>query len=246
MNMKAFSAISMVFGGLLSALPLHAQQAPPAKPNIIYILMDDLGIEEIQPYNPKAYPTPNLNRLAEEGMRFTQHYAGTSVCAPSRCVLMTGKHTGHAEVRGNKQMEPSGQMPLSDNTITVAETLQQAGYRSMLLGKWGLGVEGSSGEPTRQGFESYYGYLDQVLAHNAFPAYLIRNGKKETLNNTVQWEDSSSMFKGLGSYATEKRTYSNALFTKEAVKFLQQPQDKPFFLYLAYTIPHNNGEAPWE
>jgi arylsulfatase A-like enzyme len=218
-----------------------------SKPNIIYILMDDLGIEELQVYNAAApIPTPNLSRLAAEGRTFTQHYAGTSVCAPSRCVLMTGRHTGHCEVRGNRQAQPTGQMPLSDSTVTVAELLKTAGYRTALMGKWGLGSEGTSGEPTRQGFDSYYGYLDQVLAHNAFPEYLVRNGNKEHLGNKVVWEGPEAMFKGMGSYTpkADQKVYANDLFTTEALNFIQNNQKNPFFLYLAYTIPHNNGEAP--
>lgn len=231
--------------------PLRSNElAPTRRPaNIIYVLMDDLGVEEIQPYGRNMLKTPNLARMAREGLVFTQHYAGTSVCAPSRCALMTGMHTGHTQVRGNKQMEPHGQMPLSPETLTVAECLKQAGngktpYETVLIGKWGLGSEGTTGEPTRQGFDSYYGYLDQVLAHNNFPAYLIRNGKRETLDNEVVWEPKMALFKGLGSFTPQPKTYSQDLFTKEALQFIQKPHDKPFFLYLAYTLPHNNGEAP--
>lgn len=228
-------------------------------PNIIYVLMDDLGIEEIQPYGQNILKTPNLARMAREGMVFTQHYAGSTVCAPSRCVLMTGLHTGHAEVRSNKQMQPFGQMPLSPETITVAECLKQAGggktpYKTLLLGKWGLGIEGTTGEPTRQGFDTYYGYLDQVLAHNNFPAFLLRNGKRDTLDNEVAWEPKTAMFKGLGSFTPRPKPYSQDLFTKEALQFIQRQHNKPnateghsnqpFFLYLAYTMPHSNGEAP--
>ncbi len=219
--------------------------------------MDDLGVEEIQPYSQNSLKTPNLARMAREGMVFTQHYAGTSVCAPSRCALMTGMHTGHTEVRGNKQMEPHGQMPLSPETVTVAECLKQAGagktpYETALVGKWGLGSEGTTGEPTRQGFDSYYGYLDQVLAHNNFPAYLMRNGKQETLDNNVVWEPKTAFFKGYGSFTPQPKVYSQDLFTKEAIQFIQKPRateggpTRPFFLYLGYTIPHNNGEAPKE
>ncbi|AQG78006.1 arylsulfatase [Spirosoma montaniterrae] len=250
--MKQTVVCLILLVGLSAALPTipHTQQRTPP-PNIIYILMDDLGVEEIEIYGRNLLKTPHLSRMAREGLVFTQHYAGTSVCAPSRCALMTGMHTGHCEVRGNKQWEPSGQMPLSPETVTVAEVLKQAGYETALFGKWGLGSEGTTGEPTRQGFDQYYGYLDQVLAHNNFPAYLVRNGQRESLPNEVIWEPKTSFFKGLGSFTPRPTVYSNDLFTKEAVTFLQkrrrnQPSEKPFFLYLSYTLPHNNGEAPKE
>lgn len=247
--MKKTAVLTLVLAGLslLAFLPpsvIAPSSRAKTPPNIVYINMDDLGVEEIEPYGHRIFKTPNLTRLATEGLKFTRHYAGTSVCAPSRCALMTGLHTGHCEVRGNKQWQPHGQMPISESTVTVAELLKGAGYETALVGKWGLGGVGTSGEPTRQGFDHYYGYLDQVLAHNNFPEYLLRDGKKEMLKNKVVWEPETALFKGLGSFATEKVEYSNDLFTREAVQFLQRKHDKPFFLYLAYTLPHNNGEAP--
>jgi arylsulfatase A len=241
----------LLFIFLLCTQTVFAQKAKEAlRPNIIYMLMDDLGVEETQPYGNTIFKTPFLNQMAQEGMKFTKHYAGTSVCAPSRCALMTGKHTGHGEVRGNKQAEPHGQMPLSSQTMTVAKLLQNAGYQTFLSGKWGLGSEGTTGEPTQQGFGAYYGYLDQVLAHNNYPEYLIRNGKKEYLKNKVIWEENKNSYsKGLGSYTPEenKVEYSNDLFTQEGLQFIDKQANKePFFLYLAYTLPHNNGEAPKE
>ncbi|MGA0556104.1 arylsulfatase [Larkinella sp. VNQ87] len=243
----SFLVLTLV--GVLTSLAPAPKSAPlgskpVSKPNIIYILMDDLGVEEIVPYGKNILKTPHLSRMVREGLVFTQHYAGTSVCAPSRCALMTGMHTGHCEVRGNKQMEPHGQMPISSETVTVAELLKDAGYETALFGKWGLGIEGTTGEPTRQGFDQYYGYLDQVLAHNNFPAYLVRNGHRELLPNEVIWEPETALFKGLGSFTPEPKVYSNDLFTKEGVQFLEKPHSKPFFLYLSYTLPHNNGEAP--
>lgn len=247
MQKTVFLTLALAGLSSLAFLPPPAI-SPPARaktpPNLIYVNMDDLGVEEIEPYGHRIFKTPNLTRMATEGLKFTRHYAGTSVCAPSRCALMTGLHTGHTEVRGNKQWQPHGQMPISDGTVTVAELLKGAGYETALVGKWGLGGVGTPGEPTRQGFDHYYGYLDQVLAHNNFPEYLLRDGKKEMLKNKVVWEPETALFKGLGSYATEKVEYSNDLFTREAVQFLQRKHDKPFFLYLAYTLPHNNGEAP--
>jgi arylsulfatase A-like enzyme len=241
---------------ILQTSPLPAQNPGPnitktgitktgiTRPNIVYIYMDDLGYEETAPYGNRLMKTPNLTRMAAQGIKFTQHYSGTAVCAPSRCALMTGLHTGHCQVRGNRQMEPGGQMPLSDQTVTVARLLQTAGYTTALSGKWGLGGQGTSGEPNRQGFDQYYGYLDQVLAHNAFPGYLIRNGKREYLKNKVVWEENQNSWSGgLGSYASEQLEYANDLFTEEALAFIGQKRQQPFFLYLAYTIPHDNGEA---
>jgi len=136
-----------------------AQAAPAAKPNIIFILVDDLGYGDLGCYGQKQIKTPNLDRLASEGMRFTQFYAGSTVCAPSRCVLMTGKHTGRALVRGNRETKPMGQHPLPDESLTVAELLKRVGYATGLIGKWGLGGPDSTGEPNRQGFDYFYGYL---------------------------------------------------------------------------------------
>ncbi len=240
---------SLFFFLFLLTQAIQAQKITP--PNIIYILMDDLGIEEIEPYGNTIFKTPHLTKMAQEGMKFSKHYAGTSVCAPSRCALMTGKHTGNCEVRGNKQAQPHGQMPISDQTVTVAELLKKVGYQTFLSGKWGLGIEGTSGEPTKQGFDAYYGFLDQVLAHNNFPEYLLRNGKKEYLKNKVIWEPTQTTWsRGLGSYTPEenKVEYANDLFTQEGLRFIEEQanEKQPFFLYLAYTLPHNNGEAPKE
>ncbi len=214
------------------------------KPKIIYIMVDDLGYGDLGCFGQKIIQTPHLDKMASEGIRFTDHYSGTSVCAPSRCVLMTGLHMGHAEVRGNKQVEPAGQMPLSEGTVTVAELLKEAGYKTALIGKWGLGIEGTTGEPNKQGFDFYYGYLDQILAHNYFPEFLIRNGEKEYLNNEVYYLPKEQWHGGLGSYATKKADYSHDLFEEETLKYIEENKDNPFFLYLPYTIPHDNGEAP--
>ena len=218
-------------------------EAPASPPNIIFIMADDLGYGDLGCYGQTKIQTPYLDRMAAEGMRFTQHYAGNTVCAPSRCALMTGYHMGHAEIRGNSQVDPYGQAPLSDTTLTVADVLREAGYRTTMIGKWGLGTEGSSGDPLKQGFDSYYGYLDQVLAHNYYPEYLLRNGEREMLANEVQYLDSTAWHRGLGSRSTKKVDYSHDLFTQEALRFIDQADDQPFFLYLPYTIPHNNGEA---
>jgi len=217
---------------------------PLQKPNIIFIMADDMGYGDLGCYGQEYIRTPHIDELAAGGMMFTQHYAGNTVCAPSRCALMTGKHMGFAEIRGNGQAEPYGQRPISDQAITVAEILKEAGYKTGMIGKWGLGVEVNSGDPLKQGFDFYYGYLDQVLAHNYYPEYLMRNGEKEYLDNEVKYLDSTLWHKGLGSYSTKKSTYSPDLMAREALEFIRSNKDNPFFLYLPYTIPHDNGEEP--
>ena len=146
------------------------QAAPPtepaAPPNIVLIVADDLGYGDLGSYGQQQIQTPELDRLAAQGLRFTQFYAGSTVCAPSRAALMTGLHTGHAPIRGNKEVQPYGQHPLEDSAVTIAEVLKEAGYRTALIGKWGLGAPGSSGEPNRQGFDYFFGYLGQRHAHN--------------------------------------------------------------------------------
>jgi len=213
------------------------------KPNIIFIMADDLGYADLGCYGQEIIQTPNLDKMAADGILFTQHYAGNAVCAPSRCALMTGKHMGHAEVRGNKQAEPSGQMPISAKTVTVAELLKNAGYSTGMIGKWGLGIENSTGDPNKQGFDFYYGYLDQVLAHNYFPEFLIRNGEKEYLDNEVKYLSKDAWHEGLGSYSVKKVDYSHDLFEQETINFIERHKENSFFLYLPYTIPHDNGEA---
>ncbi len=214
------------------------------RPNIIFIMADDLGYGDIEPFGQKLIETPHLSRMANEGMKFTNHYAGTSVCAPSRCSLITGMHTGRTEVRGNLQAPDGGQMPISDEAVTVGELLQSAGYTTGMVGKWGLGNYGTTGDPNKQGFDFFYGYTDQVLAHNHFPEYLLRNGEKEFLNNKVTYLDSGAWHKGLGSFTTEKKDFADDLFTNEALTFISDNAGNPFFLYLPYIIPHDNGEAP--
>ena len=217
------------------ALPNLAE----AKPNIIYIMVDDLGYGDLGCYGQKRIKTPNIDRMAEEGMKFTQFYAGSTVCAPSRCVLMTGLHTGHALIRGNKEVRPMGQWPLSAETVTVAEVLKGAGYATGLVGKWGLGAPGTEGVPNKQGFDFFYGYLCQRHAHNFYPEFLYRNDKREKLKGNVVNNDRED---GAG-VAAKKVAYSHDLCANEALGFIDRYKDKPFFLYLALTIPHANNEG---
>ncbi|MDZ4860931.1 MAG: arylsulfatase, partial [Candidatus Hydrogenedentes bacterium] len=210
------------------ALPANTADAPK-RPNIIFILADDLGYGDLGCFGQQRIQTPNLDRMAREGVRFTQCYAGSTVCAPSRCALMTGLHTGHCWVRGNARL------PLRPEDVTVAELLKQAGYATGLIGKWGLGNEDTTGTPNKQGFDYFYGYLDQGHAHNYYPTFLWRNEQRVPLNNT---EDPQHP-----GVAIERKEYSHDLFAEEALRFVGQHKDNPFFLYLALTTPHANNEA---
>ncbi len=231
-------------GAAVAAVPRwpHAAEAGPRKPNIIFILVDDLGYGDLGCYGQARIKTPNLDRMAAEGMRFTQHYAGSTVCAPSRCVLMTGYHTGHSYVRGNSETKPMGQLPLPAGTVTLPKLLKQAGYTTGLIGKWGLGGPGSTGIPRKQGFDYFYGYLCQRHAHNYYPEFLFRNEERVPLTgNTLgdRWKKRSD---GAG-VAVKRGQYSHDLFAQEALDFIDRTKDRPFFLYLAMTTPHANNEA---
>jgi arylsulfatase A-like enzyme len=225
----ALAAVAML------ALPA-ATRAADARPNIVFILADDLGYGDLGCQGQKLIHTPCLDRMATEGMRFTDGYAGSTVCAPSRCSLMTGLNTGHARVRGNALV------PLVPEDVTVAEVLREAGYATGIVGKWGLGEPDSTGIPNRQGFDFWFGYLNQRHAHNYYPAYLWRNEDRVPLgnevNHTINGRDVSP-----GGVATKRVDYSHDLFTREALAFVEQHAAEPFFLYLAYTIPHANNEA---
>ena len=221
-------------------LSFNAGIVAQTRPNIVFILADDMGYGEIEPFGQTLIKTPNLTRMAKEGMKLTNHYAGTSVCAPSRCALMTGLHTGHAEVRGNQQYKiKNGQLPISDQAVTVAELLKISGYATGLIGKWGLGDTGTTGDPNKQGFDFFYGYTDQVLAHNHFPQFLIRNGAKEYLRNEVEYLDSSKW----GSITKSRKDFADELFMNEAIKFITENRSRNFFLYLPFIIPHCNDEG---
>ncbi len=227
--------------GLLLAGGLAFAQQPASKPNIIFILADDLGYGDLGCYGQKQIRTPNLDKMGADGMRFTQHYAGSTVCAPSRCSLMTGLHTGHCYVRGNMAYK-EGELPLPADTVTIAKLLKGAGYTTGLIGKWGLGGPGTTGVPNKQGFDYFFGYLSQVHAHNYWPDYLWRNDEKVKLDNEVVVAQ-DGYAKGLGTAATKCVQYSHDLFAQEALEFVERNKARPFFLYLALTIPHANNEA---
>ena len=212
-------------------LLLAAMSAETDRPNIILILADDLGYGELGSYGQKLISTPVLDRVAAEGMRFTQFYAGSTVCAPSRSVLMTGQHTGHTRVRGNAGPGNPSAQTLRTGDVTVARLLQQAGYRTGLIGKWGLGLINEEGEPRKQGFDTYFGFLSQTHAHNHFPDFLWRDGEKVPLQNDLV---RVGPVEGVG-YATKRLEYAGDLFAKEALSFVTENQRRPFFLYLSVT-----------
>ena len=211
------------------------------RPNIILIMADDLGFGDLGCYGQRVIATPRLDQMAAEGLRFRQFYAGSTVCAPSRSVLMTGQHAGRTRVRGNSG--PDTQRLLAED-LTVAELLQQAGYKTALCGKWGLGDDApqNTGLPNDQGFEFFYGYLNQTHAHNYYPEFLWRNKTREPLRNKVVPEknDRKSF---VGGYATQRLDYSHDLVVEEALQYIDRHHQDPFFLYLALTIPHINNEA---
>lgn len=199
------------------------------KPNIIFILADDLGSADLGCYGQKKIQTPNIDAMAAEGMRFTQHYAGSCEGVPSRCSLLTGFHTGRAAIRGNRDFPPEGQFPLPASTFTVAGLLKSAGYRTACFGKWGLGASRSTGEPNRQGFDLFFGHVCKNVAADHYADHLWQNGVREIL---------------AGNQEGKQQTYVDDLFTDNSLEFIRACKDRPFFLYLAYTLPHVALQAP--
>ena len=193
------------------------------RPNIIYILADDLGYGDLSCYGQIKFSTPNLDQLAQSGIRFTHHYAGSTVCAPSRSVFLTGLHTGHTTIKGNREYEPEGQQPLPVGTVTVAKLLQQAGYRTGAFGKWGPGFVGTEGDPNVQGFDEFFGYNCQRQAHRHYPSHLWHNHKKIMLE---------------GNDRNPPLTYAPDVIHEKALEFIETNRNRPFFLYLPYTLPH--------
>src|SRR5215204_6259810 len=213
---------------VISLTALFSVNAQSKKPNIILIFADDLGYGDIGCYGQQKIETPNIDQLAKRGLRFTQFYSGSTVCAPARASLMTGLHTGHVSVRGNKGFEPEGQAPLPDTVITIANLLQDAGYTTAAFGKWGLGFITTPGDPNKKGFDQFYGYNCQSLAHNYYPDHLWNNHERIDLTANL----------------SEDSIYSADLIHQNAIKFLKADHRKPFFLYLPYTLPHGDVIAP--
>jgi arylsulfatase A-like enzyme len=244
-NANRLMALSLVISFYLSlAHQAVAQDLQPASnrpPNVILIVADDLGYGDLGCYGQQVIRTPRLDQMAAEGMRFTQYYAGCTVCAPSRSVMMTGQHTGRTWVRGNAGADTAIQS-LRDEDVTIAEIAQRLGYRTALIGKWGLGEESQPGFPLNQGFDYFFGYLSQLHAHNYYPEFLWRNRDRVPLRNVVA-RPPGKPDDFLGGTATKKVDYSHDLFADEALRFVRDHADQPFFLYLALTIPHANNEA---
>ena len=207
---------------LLAAIAVervYAQQRR-GSPNIVVIQADDLGYGDLSAYGQAQFQTPALDRMAREGIRFTQYYAGSTVCGPSRASLLTGLHTGHTWIRGN------GEIALRLEDVTIAEVLREAGYRTAVVGKWGLGIAGSTGQPDRQGFDQAFGFLDHRHAHRQYTDHLWRNGERVTTDVT--------------------NDYVNDLFTRETLAFIDREDRRPFFVYLNYTVPHAELRVPEE
>lgn len=214
----------------------NQESTETAKPNIIFIMADDLGYGDLGSYGQTVIQTPNLDQMAKEGTRFTHAYAGSTVCAPSRSVLMTGKHTGHTTVRGNFGKYGvvglgggNGRVPLEAEDVTVAEVLKEVGYVTGMTGKWGLGEPGTTGHPNDQGFDEFFGYLNQRRAHTYYPTFIWRDKMK------VEFPENEDGKKGV---------YTHDLFAEFALDFVTRHHDEPFFLYLPYLIPHSRYEIP--
>jgi len=212
-------------------------------PNIVLILADDLGYGDLGCFGQKVLKTPRLDAMARQGMRFTQFYAGCTVCAPSRSVMLTGKHCGHTVVRGNS----TAPVVIQPGQPTLASVLKQAGYKTGCVGKWGVGTPDNFTNPNDAGFDHFYGYVNMWHAHNFYPEFLIRNGKVEKLKNEVgeKWkaEQNLSLPRAGRGVAVKRVQYAPDLFIEEALKFIRDNQKQPFFLYFAMNVPHANNEA---
>ena len=216
--------------------------AAESRPNIIYILTDDLGYGDLGCYGQKTLRTPHLDRLANEGIRFTRHYAGSTVCSPSRCVLLTGRHSGHARIRSN------GPGLLTSQDTTIGDVLQTAGYRTGCFGKWGVGNPIPDNNPRRHGFHEFYGYVNMFHAHNFYPEFLIRNGRKVPLGNRLfpEWKARETLSKAGGGVAEVAVDYAPQIIFEEALEFIRKNRNQPFFLYYAPNLPHANNEGGGE
>ncbi len=246
--MRPLTFLCAVF---FSVLLVAAPSAPPRPPNVVFIIADDLGYGDIGCYGQKLIRTPHLDRMAAEGMRFTQHYSGNAVCAPSRCVLMTGKHPGHAYIRDNRQFkkDEEGQEPIPAGTVTLARLFQQRGYATGGFGKWGLGGPGTAGEPLKQGFTRWYGYNCQGVAHNFYPTYLWDNDQKTPTRNAAfsahdklkPGEDPSDA----KTYARfQGQDYAPDVIAEQTRAFIRQHKDRPFFCFIPTTVPHLALQVP--
>ena len=252
-------ALGLYAGAAAIAKPVFGAGERAGRPNIIYILADDLGYNEVGCYGQARIKTPNIDKLAAMGMRFTQHYSGSAVCAPTRCMLLTGKHSGHAYIRANDEMgergkvwnDPAleGQRPIPENTETIGRMLQRVGYKTACVGKWGLGWYGSTGEPNRQGFDHFYGYICQRVAHNYYPTHLWCDGRKVPLDNPP-FKAHQQLPEDVHPYDPESYTayrgndYAPDLMLEDTLKFIRANSDQPFFLYWCTPVPHASLQVP--
>jgi len=240
---------SVLICGLVAVLSIvcvtrEVHAADAVRPNIVFILADDLGYRELGSFGQQKIRTPHLDALATQGMKLTQHYCGNAVCAPSRCVLMTGLHPGHAHVRDNSEMQPEGQKPIPDSAVTLAELLKAEGYATGAFGKWGLGGPGSEGEPLRQGFDRFFGYNCQRHAHSYYPDYLWSDRERMPLHNTPPIPGHAKLADGddaLDPHSYDRfkgQEYAPDRIRAEALRFIDQHRDRPFFLYYPSVLPH--------
>ena len=248
--MKAIAVLALLCL-LICVESLSAADSPKERrPNIVFILADDLGYGELGCFGQTKIRTPNLDKLAAEGMRLTQHYAGNAVCAPSRCVLMTGKHPGHAFIRNNRSTPPEGQYPIPAETVTLPKLLGQAGYVCGGFGKWGLGGPGSAGEPLKQGMNRFFGFNCQAVAHNHYPTHLWDDDKQVRLNNPDIDAHQNKLAAGAdpkdpGSYSGfVGKEFAQDVIIEQALRFVRDNKSRPFFLYVPSTIPHLAIQVP--
>jgi len=233
------------------ALAIGEAAAAVRRPNIIFILADDLGYGDVGAFGQKLIRTPNLDRMAAQGMKLTHHYSGNAVCAPSRCVLMTGKHPGHAFIRDNRQFskEREGQFPIPADTVTIPKLLRAQGYVTGGFGKWGLGGPGTTGEPLKQGFDRWFGYNCQGVAHNFYPTYLWDNDRQIELKNAKfsahdKFKDGEDPTRPESYKRFQGTEYSADLIAEQALAFVRSNRDKPFYLFWPTTVPHLALQVP--
>ena len=226
------ASLLLSFGSCKEEAKIVNETVLPKKekqPNIIYILADDLGYGDLSSYGQEKFETPRIDELAARGIKFTQHYSGAPVCAPARSSLMTGQHTGHTPIRGNKELEGEGQTPLPGNSVTIAELMKKAGYTTGAFGKWGLGFIGTEGDPVAQGFDEFYGYNCQRMAHRYYPSHLWHNEEKILLD---------------GNDWTKTETYAPDKIQEATLAFIEANKEKPFFAYVPFVLPHAELISP--
>jgi arylsulfatase A-like enzyme len=238
-----FSCPNLLISGLIPLAVTSCNSSKKEnKPNVILVIADDMGYGDLGLYGQTTLSTPHIDKMAAEGMFFTNMYTGSTVCAPSRACLLTGKDTGHSSVRGNAGLQKVG-----DDELTLAKIFSQAGYTTGAIGKWGMGTILPPDDPQRKGFEYFYGYINMWHAHNFYPEYLYLNGERVPLNNQTRLRDGvnpwyDSLRDGMG-VAEVRNEYAPYLFREKSLSFIEENKDNKFFLYLAFNTPHANNEA---